>query len=498
MSEAARVDRALVEGLPAFLPNQRWFGDKWRAIASVGVVDLVETGSGAERFWLSVVDVRFCTGDGARYFVPVAERPTPGVDGRSIGALPGGAGYLVDAFDLPGFLGWAIDPLAGAASIDAANGRFAWSVLPDRDGRLDAARSAPARLSSAEQSNSSVRYGDAVFMKVFRRLRAGIDPDEEIGRFLATETPFRRFPTPLGTGRYLGADGSTCAIALAQAFVPSVADGWRYTLASLAAGADGWGFAAAARTLGERTGELHLALASGREGTAFAPEPISAADTAGWTARATEALDAVERRLVAGRDGMPASLRRTVDTFRERRGELERRAEGFGAQIGGWSTRVHGDYHLGQTLRTPDEDWVILDFEGEPAKTIEERRRKTSPLKDVAGMLRSLGYARGAALRAVPEAERDDRLTDRLDEWETATRSAFLAGYRSAVGGGPVSPVPEDERALSAALAAWELDKALYEVLYELANRPDWLALPLGSLLAPRREVDANGEPRSR
>ncbi|MGH8574332.1 MAG: hypothetical protein ACREX8_17410, partial [Gammaproteobacteria bacterium] len=179
---------------------------------------------------------------------------------------------------------------------------------------------------------------------------------------------------------------------------------------------------------------------------------------------------------------LPQSLRANVPAMIAGLRKIAGRAEGFHDEATTQRIRVHGDLHLGQTLRTPDSDWKIIDFEGEPARPVEERRQKTSALKDVAGMLRSFAYARGAAERAIEvEANRGDQ--ERLFAWETAARRVFLEGYRSAIRAAPVSLAPAAEDAFRRALAAWELDKALYEIAYEVRNRPDWIALPLRSLL---------------
>jgi maltose alpha-D-glucosyltransferase / alpha-amylase len=161
---------------------------------------------------------------------------------------------------------------------------------------------------------------------------------------------------------------------------------------------------------------------------------------------------------------------------------LDERANGYRDELNTRRIRVHGDYHLGQTLRTPDSDWVIIDFEGEPARSLEERRQRASVLKDVAGMLRSFAYARGAAERSAGGST-DRAARNRLEVWEIGARRAFLAGYRQALAATPLRLVPEEDAAFAQALAAWELDKALYEVAYEARNRPDWLELPLCSLL---------------
>ncbi|MDP9363277.1 MAG: hypothetical protein M3Q10_03430 [Chloroflexota bacterium] len=485
MSGPDALARALATTLPAYLPGRRWYGDKGRAVRSVSVADAAEVAFRGDRTWLTVVDVAFTEGQDARYFVPVAEARTKADVAPPLGALDDsdGTAFLVDAFEVPGFLSWLIAAFERSSSIRSERGRFSWSALPSGRECLSAASAIPGRLSLAEQSNTSIRFGDAAFVKVFRRLRAGVNPDEEIGRYLAAETTFDRFPRPLGTGRYVDANGGSYPVALAQEYVASVGDGWEFTLRSLVDGKTGVGFAPAARRLGERTGQLHAALAEETPDPAFAPEPLTAVDAAAWERRTRLALHETERVLGSRRESLPSSSREAAAALTRGLPELERRAAGFGASVGAWKTRVHGDYHLGQTLRAADGDWVILDFEGEPARSIEERRAKTSPLKDVAGMLRSFAYARGAAWRALDGRARNRKEEARLADWEAEARAAFLHGYRHAVGRAPVVPVPSDPVAFTRALVAWELDKALYEIAYELDNRPDWLDLPLGALL---------------
>jgi maltose alpha-D-glucosyltransferase/alpha-amylase len=216
---------------------------------------------------------------------------------------------------------------------------------------------------------------------------------------------------------------------------------------------------------------------------AFAPEPITEADAAAWEGILIARLRQTAALLRERQVELAPDLRRRIDAFTAALPDLERRAAGFHALVGCVKTRVHGDYHLGQVLRTPDDDWVIIDFEGEPARTIAERRAKRSPLKDVADMNRSFGYARGAALRQLPTPTADG--VAQLAAWETTARAAFVAGYRATIARTSLSLAPTADERFAAALAAWELDKALYEIAYELGNRPDWLALPLDALLDP-------------
>jgi maltose alpha-D-glucosyltransferase/alpha-amylase len=190
-------------------------------------------------------------------------------------------------------------------------------------------------------------------------------------------------------------------------------------------------------------------------------------------------LDETLAALKDRRAGLDAEDRQRVDRVLATERSLTQVLAGFGEEVGLARIRVHGDYHLGQVLRSVEGGWTIIDFEGEPARPLEERRRKTSPLKDVAGMLRSFAYARGTLTGRTGGSSGGALLA----EWERAARASFLAAYRTEIASSPTPLVPTDDAAFGLALAAWELDKALYEVRYELANRPDWLSIPLATLL---------------
>jgi len=499
------------------LPRHRWFGDKDRAIREVVVADAGVVRSGEDWYVLALLDVRF--GDGnAEYFVPLCLTSATGTNlSATIATFETGSGeYQVeDALTLPAFRAWLMDRLVNGAEMNTAAGTFRWWRSAVLDRFVGLARSGASRMLDAEQSNSAIIFGDALILKCFRKIRPGINPEEEVGRFLTARTSFRRVPLVVGGWTYVPRDTSPVrSLALVQDFVESVGDGWTYVLRSLStwtvAPGSGAAWSAAGRPhrvaptgdapvedqesrvpsamedlrrLGERTGELHAALASDRFDPDFAPESATRADVEGWRGSLLRRLDETGAVLRAQRTAVPTDVRHRCDEFAGRVGELARRGDGFRGLVGTAKIRVHGDYHLGQTLRTPDDDWVILDFEGEPARPMAERRAKTSPLKDVAGMLRSFGYARGAALRAGHPSAADEH---ELDTWETSARSAFLSGYRAATVDQGGAFLPTETSAIAAALDAWELDKALYDVHYELNNRPDWLALSLAAILSTR------------
>jgi maltose alpha-D-glucosyltransferase/alpha-amylase len=391
----------------------------------------------------------------------------------------------------------------------AGNGAF-------RDGRIDGhataafapelAAQAASRVGSAEQSNTSIVYGDKLILKLFRRLQSGENPDVEIGRFLTETAKFERIPPFLGEITMTPANGERTTLGMLQGFVASEGDGWSWFLAQAelffsavdqeppSTPSDGDATAAwpakareaakpaleAASLLGQRTGEMHLALATPTSDQAFAAEHVTRDD-----------LERDARRIQAQLGAAFALLRQTLpsldDTLAEpaiqllaRRSTLfERIAAVVSLPPAGQRIRIHGDYHLGQTLRAAG-DFVLIDFEGEPARSLAERRRKQSPLKDVAGMMRSFSYAAFAALHHASEDR--NSLAAWASHWQRAAIEAFLAAYRRAIAARPELLPPEAEsRAL---LEAYLLEKALYELMYELNNRPAWLAIPLGGILS--------------
>lgn len=481
---------AIAKGGPAFFPRQRWFGDKSRTIASATLADLAFgdlVTSEPVRIALTIVDVSFDDGGRERYFVPLAlvaaGEATSGtlIDVRGPDAAD--SARLDDALARPDFHAWLLDPVASPG----ASGSMSWRPGTRYSAAVDRANIAESRVSRAEQSNSAVIYGNDLLVKVFRKLRSGLNPDIEIGRFLSEETTFRQFPELLGDLSYGATEEDVYSIAMTLPFVPNVGDAWDYfqsrlgdLLLETAVDLD---LVAPFRWLGRRTGQLHCALATPTLDAAFAAEPITAADVRDWTSGLTAATDRTVASLRQRIDLIPPALRPKLEGLTSQSPAMAVRIAGFQALQGIAKIRVHGDYHLGQTLVTADEDFVIIDFEGEPTRSMEERRAKTSPLKDVAGMLRSISYARAGALRARPTEISEVDADARLRQWEDDASDAFLAGYRDVTIDLGVSFLPEDPVAFDAALAAWELDKAVYEVNYELNNRPDWLPLPLGALL---------------
>jgi trehalose synthase-fused probable maltokinase len=416
----------------AWIAAQRWFRAKQRAIATVTEIDRAALARAA----LLVLEVSYADGGAAdRYLVPSIEDREPR-DGE------GAWTALVRA-------------MADGAELRGESGRFVCSRTPILEELLpsphDAAVALGERRLGVEQSNTSIVLGDRLILKLYRLLEPGENPDLEVSAFL-TEVGFTDTPAVAGSMTYQPDGGEPAAAAMLQAFVPSSGDAWGAMLGAIAS-EPGRGTAIAG-DVGRLTAGMHEALASQPAHPAFPARAASAVDTAAWRASAeAELARAVAAVGGAARDRLaelaPAITARFADTF--------------GAAIGhARVSRIHGDYHLGQLLARTDGGFSVIDFEGEPARPLSERRLPGSPLRDVAGMSRSLDYAARTVARDVAAFE--------AEPWLSRARSAFLEAY------GSIGP---SEAAL---LEAFELEKACYEVRYEASNRPDWLWLPLAAL----------------
>ncbi len=354
--------------------------------------------------------------------------------------------------------------------------------------------------------------GDRLFVKAFRRVREGLHPEWEMGRFLTERSPCAAVAPTAGAIVLERSGGEVTTLALVQAAVANQGDGWRYTLQYLerciddatTRAADGQiltadhsAYLLLVRALAARTAELHRALAVTTGDPAFDPEPLDAERLAEWVARirvemdvTLAALDARLRAQTGGRAGPtePAALpddaielaRALVAAAPGLRHSLDSLTRGG---ITALSTRYHGDYHLGQVLITKN-DFVITDLEGEPGRPIEERRRKGSALKDVAGMLRSFDYASAVAkVQFTAKGQANGvGVAALLERWRTAARAEFLGAYRKALADSAV--YPRESGAGERLLELATIERLLYEVRYELGQRPDWVAVPLRGLTA--------------
>ncbi|MBW3595180.1 MAG: phosphotransferase [Actinobacteria bacterium] len=449
------------------LPEQRWFGWKDRAIAAVDVVDFGVVDDGIPALTLAVVRVRF-DGGSALFQLPLLVEE----DGTSRDAFED-----VDRLRVFGAC------LAHGTSVKGAHGTFRFTG-PGLD-PLSPPGKVSARTMGAEQTNTSLVLDEQMIVKLFRRVDTGHNPDLELTRVL-TESGFMHTPPHLGELVYEGVvDGEEVQIDLcvAQQFLSDSIEGWSETLKRLHQLYDSiedqdiaedmrflteersGDLLALIQDLGEVTASLHVALSREELDPDIAPEPIERSDLEEWARSARASLQLLLD------DGV-VELQELAPQIEERIAKLPEVTEP------GLKTRAHADYHLGQVLLT-GRGWMILDFEGEPARTLEERRAKTSPLRDVAGMLRSFNYAATAALfeRAEPDSEEWKRLAPWADTWETLARERFIHGYLMRSHEGRF--VPRDRSELMVMLDVFEIDKALYEVGYERGHRPDWVRIPL-------------------
>jgi trehalose synthase-fused probable maltokinase len=452
-----------------WLAQQRWYADKGRAITSSEVVALRLEPAPEGTLALVVAQLRYVDQGVSRYFLPLH------LAAEGIGAPLGRIGDVAafDAAAQPWFGEWILH----AFQEDDAG----WPVDlgPAGADYLDRAAAYPAQVLRGEQSNTSLRFGDAVIVKLFRRLQPGVNPDEEALRVLSAQG-FAHAPAFVGSLAWRGPDGVPFPLALATGFIPHQTDGWSWLLSRLADIAAGGAIdVGPERLLGQRTAEMHLALATADD-AAFTPEISTRVNIEQSRARTRAALKQAADIIRERANALPPETVNSLPAIFAALQHIEADVAGYYAELGLPRIRTHGDFHLGQTLRT-ESDWVILDFEGEPARPVEERRQPASVLKDVAGMLRSFAYARGAASLAFPEAGRT-LAEPRLLAWESAARAAFLESYRQTVADARIVLVPEADDEFARALRAWELDKALYEVAYEARNRPTWLAIPLAAL----------------
>jgi len=416
-------DTSLIE----FITSQRWYGSKTREVGSATVVDRARLRDDLE---LQLVEVRFETGTHETYQLLT--------DAGGFDALPADANART-----------LLELMRAGETVQGNGGAVEFASL----GTVQDPRA--ARLIDGEQSNSSVVFDDALILKVFRRVEAGINPELELLRFLTT-AGFKNIADLAGWYAYVGAQ-MEATLGIMQRFVVGAEDGWERALDAIVAGDEA--FLDTLRRLGEVTGRMHSALGSDSTDPSFYPEQTSTESLGLLTATVDEEIERVFLSL-------PDDVA-DLDPIRGRGEEVRERLRLL-TNIGGTGRviRVHGDFHLGQTLWDGD-DWVILDFEGEPARSLPERRRKRSPLRDVAGMLGSFGYAASAA-----EVLRD---TPAPDDWEDRAREEFLEGYRATV---DRSLVPSGA-AMDKLLKVFELEKAVYELRYELNNRPDWVRIPV-------------------
>jgi maltokinase len=442
--------------LHEWIVSQRWFGSKAREVAQFNVLEAVTLREEPPLLVLALVEARFHPGTHEVYQLPLGLRPaSEGWDERVIAQVEDWTVYdaLADGHHGRELL----HLMRSSRDITADEGtlafRWAESAGAGQGGTVE------VRPVGVEQSNSSIVFGERLILKAFRRVEPGVNPELELLQFLSSRG-FEHIAPLVGWYEYEGRL-MDATLGILQEYLAGAHDGWELALDELAARPDA--FLERLRALGDVTGRMHTVLGSDSMDPAFAPEEPSTEALSLLTATVDEEIERIFLELPDS-DALAPIAGRGQDV-RERLQALSH----IGA--GGRVIRTHGDYHLGQTMLA-DRGWVVLDFEGEPGRPLPERRQKRSPLRDVAGMLRSFSYARAGSelLRGHPPPP----------DWEERARETFLDGYRQAV---DPSLLPPGQEATEKLLAVFELEKAVYELRYELNNRPDWLAIPVAGIV---------------
>ncbi|MBI4692972.1 MAG: maltose alpha-D-glucosyltransferase [Gammaproteobacteria bacterium] len=514
---AERVRSHLEAGaLPRFLGRQRWFAGKGLRIPAATLSLAVEFTHGNAPALLCLLDIAGAE-EPTRYFAPMTlaweeeEDRMRLLQPAAIARVrqQANVGLLADAFADPDFCHGLVAEMAAGREIASFGTTLRFSSTPAFGARDPAAVRTLAIRSRALSSNTTVQLGDRFFLKGFRRLRTGVNPELEIGLYLTNVVGYAHAVPVAGALELVAADGGVCTLAVLYGYIDNQGDGWEYTSEYLARFLETHAEAAqppgpevhgiyltTIHTLGVRTGGLHLALAQRTGDPAFDPVPVDAADLRAWRSR-----------VVAEATATLARLRRELPRLAaDAQGPAEAVLARDAALIAGLQTvplaapdlvktRYHGDYHLGQVLLS-NNDIIITDFEGEPGRDLAERRARHSALRDVAGMLRSLHYAgisalRQASARGVVRDEETERLQSLLQDWERATRETFLSAYAGATAG--PGRLYADFADVSGLLALFEAEKACYELRYELDNRPAWAAIPLQGILRCLAALDATG-----
>jgi maltose alpha-D-glucosyltransferase / alpha-amylase len=522
---------ALEALLPEYLKGRRWFGGKARPLRSVSIPEIVPLPYDSSIAYLSSVVVGYSDGDPEIYVLPlmiatgeradVMQKEFPQALVTHL-RREGEDAVLCEALWDKNFCNALLAAITRRRRFKGEGGEL--RALPTRVFRQlydQSGGNLPASLMQAEQSNTSIRYGNTFILKLFRRVALGVNPDLEIGRFLTEKAAFTHVPRVAGALEYRQNHGEPMTVAILHSFVPNQGDAWKYTLdildqyfelalthrevqqppvpqeplvtlseaalPSLAQETIG-SYLASAQLLGQRTAELHLALASDATDPHFAPEPFSTLYQRSiyqtMRSHAARSFPLLRRRLRE----LPQTVRSDAQQVLEREEDVLKRFQAIlGRKITAMRIRCHGDYHLGQVLYT-GKDFIIIDFEGEPARPLSERRIKRSPLRDVAGMLRSFHYAAYAALfdqeaegvyASHPEALAALEPWARF--WSQWVSAVFLKTYREAAS--QASFLPRTREELQILLDAYLLEKAAYELGYELNSRPDWVRIPLRGIL---------------
>ncbi|MEQ8821847.1 MAG: maltose alpha-D-glucosyltransferase [Sumerlaeia bacterium] len=535
-----RRQEDLVTVLENWMPQRRWYGGKARRMKQVSIAEILPLPGKDIDAMIAFVQVEYAEGATDNYVMPLSF--ARGADAGVIEASTPHAAITRVVFEKDGSEGLIYDASAQQQACSAFLRLIEKKKsIAGRGGELHA-RQTPAfkklrgdeeltpKASRAEQSNTSIIYGDRMIMKIFRRPDEGINPDLEICRFLTNQNQFHNIAYVAGSLEYAPQKGDSMTVAMLQSFASNEGDAWEYTLDELgryierviSEGCLGnpapvpdlppfdlaksqppalftelaGHFPPLAALLGRRTGEMHAALANSEGDADFAPVKLDSlyqrSLAQSFRNHTNASLQLLKRKLRETPEGARASAEWVLehsDLVRSTFASLSR------LKATSMRTRIHGDYHLGQVLFT-GRDFVIIDFEGEPSRSIGERRLKRSPLRDVAGMLRSFQYAaftglRAAASQGLVTEQELPLLGPWVEVWQRWISAIYLRDYLDAAS--KSNFLPDNETELRLLLVIFQLNKALYEVTYELNNRPDWVATPLSAVRELLQEANANG-----
>ncbi len=515
---AARNRDALTEAILRYVRSRRWFGGKARTVNNISIFDTIALSRDGGS--LMIVDIEYTDGEPERYLLPVAMMQARRADEPErtttlIARLRDGCLLYEPVLD-ERFGNSLLEVVGRRRQLKGKRGVAAGSATRAFRELRDGADLHPQALRT-EQSNTAIIYGEHLFMKLFRRLEPGINTDLEVTRFLNEETAFRNTPELAGAIEYRNDRSEPTTLAVLQKYTPNSGDAWNYTLDAIgrfferilsdpgatervakATPSDALvdlagkpspdvaqefiaAYLADAEMLGRRTAEMHRALASRDDIPAFRPEPFTPhyqrSIYQSMRSQSVQTLQLLRRRAKSVPDA-ETLLAHEADIQKRIRAVLDRK-------ISGARIRIHGDYHLGQVLYTGN-DFVMIDFEGEPARPLSERRIKRSALRDVAGMLRSFHYAPHAVVFGqsqgfVVRAEDVGTLETGSRFWHRWVSAAFLRAYLAA--SDTAAHLPRGSEELRVLLDAYLIEKALYEVVYELNNRPQWVGIPIRGLL---------------
>lgn len=504
---------------PEYFRSKRWFGSKTRTIQGFRVFDVGLLEADSEAFGILMLEIEYADGDSERYHVPLAftleDNVPPSVKDQAAGAAfiiptPDGAVWAFDAFEDDRFCNALYQAMYDDRELRMSKGTLVFQATPES---LTSREVHSLQRVTSEQSNTSTIFNGEFILKTFRKLSVGRNPDFEVPHYLTTRTNFAYVPKVAGFIEYRSAGGEQISVGVLQVFVDNQGDGYTFTLNQVRdyfsqvlpffdehpvhvpeeeAQAERYAGSLpnVMHTLGTITGEMHRALSLVTDVSAFEPERITEEDVAHWEENVASLVARVVRQVRERMSDLSRGEQELLYPVVEHESSFLQMVSGLDVlrQEGCYKTRYHGDYHLGQVLRTGD-DFRILDFEGEPARTLAERRAKHCPLKDVAGMLRSLDYAAYAIffeMSSEVHMEEDGRA--RLEiwarAWEDLAQRAFLDGYCRATSMNSGVPfMPRDSDSMARVVQIFEVEKAFYELAYEFNNRPTWVRIPAQGLL---------------